>query len=48
MMTMADMNANGGQACHKGWLWPFSRSAGDCLTETEKKEGHTGVYGGGQ
>jgi len=31
-------------ACHTGALWPFSRSPGDCLTDVEKKEGHTGVY----
>jgi hypothetical protein len=31
-------------ACHKGILWPFNREPGDCLTETEKKDGKTGVY----
>ena len=33
------------ETCHKGWLWPFSRQRGDCLTDAEKKAGHTGVYG---
>ncbi|HXJ03037.1 MAG TPA: hypothetical protein VNH44_17590 [Micropepsaceae bacterium] len=36
-----------GIACNKGTLWPFQREPGDCLTEAEKKEGKTGVYGGG-
>jgi hypothetical protein len=30
--------------CSKGWLWPFVRSPGDCLTDTEKSNGDTGVY----
>jgi hypothetical protein len=30
--------------CHKGVLWPFVRSDGDCPTAAEKKEGKT-VYG---
>jgi hypothetical protein len=33
--------------CTKGAFWPFQREPGDCLTETEKKAGKTGVYGGG-
>jgi hypothetical protein len=34
-----------GQApCVKGWLWPFVRNPGDCLTEAEKGNGETGVY----
>jgi hypothetical protein len=32
--------------CSKGLLWPFARSAGECLTQTEKSQGMTGVYGG--
>ena len=24
-------------ACHKSWLWPFVRDAGDCPTDAEKK-----------
>ena len=32
--------------CNKGLLWPFMRSAGECLTQTEKSQGLTGVYGG--
>ena len=32
--------------CHKGILWPFNREPGDCLTEGEKREGQTGVFGG--
>jgi len=31
-------------ACNKGAFWPFLRDPGDCLTNQEKKEGHTGVY----
>jgi hypothetical protein len=34
------------EVCTKGTLWPFARSAGDCLTQTEKAQGMTGVYGG--
>lgn len=30
--------------CKKGWLWPFVRDPGDCLTEAEKGNGDTGVY----
>jgi hypothetical protein len=33
-------------ACNKGAFWPFYREPGDCLTDQEKKEGHTGVYHG--
>lgn len=32
--------------CNKGLLWPFMRSAGECLTQTEKSQGMTGVHGG--
>ena len=32
--------------CGKGLLWPFIRSAGECLTQTEKSQGITGVFGG--
>ena len=31
-------------ACAKGWLWPFVRNPGDCLTNAEKGNGLTGVY----
>ena len=35
----------GGEApCAKGWLWPFVRSPGDCLTEAERQNGETGVF----
>ena len=30
--------------CVKGWLWPFVRNPGDCLTEAERGNGQTGVY----
>jgi hypothetical protein len=30
--------------CKKGWLWPFGRSPGDCLTDAEMANGQTGVY----
>jgi len=36
----------GAGACNKGAFWPFYREPGDCLTDQEKKEGHTGVYHG--
>jgi hypothetical protein len=31
-------------ACNKGYLWPFYRSPGDCLTDEEKAQGRNGVY----
>jgi hypothetical protein len=31
-------------ACAKGWLWPFVRKPGECLTDTERANGQTGVY----
>jgi hypothetical protein len=34
-------------SCNKGYFWPFYRSSGDCLTDIEKKNGRSGVYGGG-
>jgi hypothetical protein len=30
--------------CKKGWLWPFVRNPGDCLTEAERANGRAGVY----
>lgn len=30
--------------CSKGWLWPFVRNPGDCLTNAERDNGQTGVY----
>ena len=30
--------------CVKGWLWPFVRNPGDCLTEAETGNGETGVF----
>jgi hypothetical protein len=30
--------------CKKGWLWPFVRGPGDCLTDAEKGNGQAGVY----
>jgi hypothetical protein len=35
----------GEAACTKGWFWPFSRKPGDCLTDVEKRNGQTGVFG---
>ncbi len=35
-------------ACNKGYLWPFLREPGDCLTATEKLTDKTGVYRGGE
>ncbi len=43
----ASIQRNTSVSCHKGALWPFVRSPGDCLTDIEKKEGQTGVFGGG-
>jgi hypothetical protein len=34
----------GAAPCAKGWLWPFVRNPGDCLTDVEKEGGQTGVY----
>jgi hypothetical protein len=31
-------------SCNKGYLWPFLREPGDCLTATEKQTNKTGVY----
>ncbi len=31
-------------ACNKGTLWPFYRSPGDCLTDTEKRAQGNSVY----
>jgi len=30
--------------CRKGWLWPFVRDPGDCLTDAEKGMGQSGPY----
>jgi hypothetical protein len=35
-------------ACNKGYLWPFVREPGDCLTATEKLTNKTGVYRAGE
>ena len=35
-------------SCNKGYLWPFLREPGDCLTATEKQTNKTGVYRGGE
>jgi hypothetical protein len=35
-------------SCNKGYLWPFVREPGDCLTATEKLTDKTGVYRGGE
>jgi hypothetical protein len=32
--------------CNKGMLWPFVRTAGDCLTDVEIASGKTGTYSG--
>jgi len=34
----------GDAPCTKGWLWPFVRNPGDCLTDVERQSGQTGVY----
>jgi hypothetical protein len=31
-------------SCNKGYLWPFVREPGDCLTATEKLTDKSGVY----
>jgi hypothetical protein len=30
--------------CTKGWLWPFVRNPGDCLTDVERQSGKASVY----
>jgi hypothetical protein len=32
--------------CNKGMLWPFVRTAGDCLTDVEIASGKSGTYSG--
>jgi hypothetical protein len=32
------------ESCHKGALWPFVREAGDCLTDTERRDQGNTVY----
>jgi hypothetical protein len=44
---VASLGTTGPVACNKGWLWPFVRDSGDCLTETERKTNGSGVFGGG-
>jgi pyruvate/2-oxoglutarate dehydrogenase complex dihydrolipoamide acyltransferase (E2) component len=44
---VASLGTTGPVACNKGWLWPFVRDSGDCLTETERKTNGNGVFGGG-
>jgi hypothetical protein len=34
----------GDAPCVKGWLWPFVRNPGDCLTDAEKGSGQAGVF----
>ena len=34
----------GNAACNKGYLWPFVRDPGDCLTAAEKKTNPSGTY----
>ena len=41
--TPAARQADAGD-CSKGWLWPFVRNPGDCLTNAERDNGQTGVY----
>lgn len=36
--------ANTAVSCNKGALWPFYRSPGDCLTETEKRAQGNSVF----
>lgn len=46
----AEETTNGGGlftgegGCSKGIFWPFVRSPGDCLTDTERRSGMTGTY----
>ena len=40
----ARRNSTAEVACNKGYLWPFVRDPGDCLTDEEKASGHKGVY----
>jgi hypothetical protein len=41
----APIAAQASTGCKKGYLWPFVRDTGDCLTEVEKQAGQKGVYG---
>lgn len=42
--SSAPVQRDGEAPCTKGWLWPFVRHPGDCLTGTEKDNGQSGVY----
>jgi hypothetical protein len=35
-------------SCNKGYLWPFLREPGDCLTAAEKQTNKNGVYRGAE
>jgi hypothetical protein len=35
-------------SCNKGYLWPFVREPGDCLTAAEKQTNKNGVYRGAE
>ena len=45
---LAGLASAGAAECNKGLLWPFMRSAGECLTQTEKSQGMTGIFGGSE
>src|SRR5215469_17649967 len=50
LVACAALAASSGSAlaasCNKGMLWPFVRTAGDCLTDAEIAAGQTGAYSG--
>jgi hypothetical protein len=50
LLACAALTASSGSAwaadCNKGMLWPYVRTAGDCLTDAEITAGQTGVYSG--
>ena len=46
--AQAQISYSGDGACNKGIFWPFSRSPGDCLTDTERESGMSGTYRGSE
>jgi hypothetical protein len=46
--AQAQFSYSGEGDCNKGIFWPFARSPGDCLTDTERESGMRGTYRGSE
>ena len=46
--AQAQFSYSGEGDCNKGIFWPFARSPGDCLTDTERESGMSGTYRGSE